>query len=198
MAEDYRNDPVQVWALVDNSFSSVYLYCHSMHLARNLSNREKYIFGNSEAMRAQAGTLFESTAENWPHLLQKYAAEAEMVAKAGKKAVLPPDAPAFIRQVTDGSVVSEDVAIEEGVMIKKSLVCPHCKIGKGSKVVNCVVHKGAIIGEQYATKPSNRCTLTSCVVGAKAKVADGVTVKDEVVGCRQEFNEGSLEESSSA
>ena len=64
---------------------------------RNVNSREKYLFANSEAARMQQGTIFAAKEENWPHLLQKYSAEAEALAKGGKKAVLPPDAPAFLK-----------------------------------------------------------------------------------------------------
>ncbi len=64
---------------------------------RNITNKDSYIFANSEAMKMQEGTVFAATKENWPHLLQKYQAEAAAFAKGGKKAALPAGAPAFIK-----------------------------------------------------------------------------------------------------
>ena len=45
----------------------------------------------------QENTIFAETPENWPHLLRKYAAEAAAFAKGGKKAVLPPEVPVFVK-----------------------------------------------------------------------------------------------------
>lgn len=44
--------------------------------------------------------------------------------------------------------MSENVVINEGVVITKSLICPGVVIGKGSKVMNCIIQKGAVIGEK--------------------------------------------------
>lgn len=121
-----------------------------------MSNRDSYLYANFEIMMMPGKAALDVKGEDWGHLLAKYPAEAEIVAKAGKKAVLPPEAPAFLkygqgcrvgRQVTEGSVVSEDVAIVEGVMIKKSLVAPKCTVGKNAKIVNSIIQKGAVIGD---------------------------------------------------
>lgn len=44
----------------------------------------------------QDNTLFKATLENWPHLLAKYAAELEQMAKNKKKGYLPQGAPSFL------------------------------------------------------------------------------------------------------
>jgi len=43
------------------------------------------------------GTIFESTEENWTHMLENYMSESEMYAKGGKKAVLPEGTPSFVK-----------------------------------------------------------------------------------------------------
>ena len=63
----------------------------------NINNKKDYLFANSEAMKMQPKTLFESTPENWPHLLLKYKSELEAMTKGKKKGVLPPGAPTFLK-----------------------------------------------------------------------------------------------------
>lgn len=64
---------------------------------RDITNRDEYLFANSEAMKMQVQSFFEETEENWPHILRKYAVEANMVLKGGIKTTLPPETPNFVK-----------------------------------------------------------------------------------------------------
>eukprot|EP00826_Nyctotherus_ovalis_P049399 TRINITY_DN5972_c0_g1_i1.p1 TRINITY_DN5972_c0_g1~~TRINITY_DN5972_c0_g1_i1.p1 ORF type:complete len:189 (+),score=71.04 TRINITY_DN5972_c0_g1_i1:1071-1637(+) len=172
-------EPIQVWTILSSKSSSPCLYAIECE-SRNISTRDNYLFTNSEAMKMQEKTLFEETSENWMHLLKNYAAEAELFAK-NPKALLPPDTPNFVKQVLKGSVVSEEVKLEEKTMVKGSLICPGCVVGKKVKVVNSAIHSGAVIGDE--------CLIISCIVGADAKVDNGTSLKDQIIGSKRKEEE---------
>eukprot|EP00830_Metopus_es_P016401 TRINITY_DN5066_c0_g1_i1.p1 TRINITY_DN5066_c0_g1~~TRINITY_DN5066_c0_g1_i1.p1 ORF type:complete len:483 (+),score=91.78 TRINITY_DN5066_c0_g1_i1:3-1451(+) len=174
-SEGSNRSQVHIWTRMCIPLNNIYI---------NINSKQNYLFANSEAMKMQEKTLFAPTGENWPHLLAKYTKEIEEM-NNNKKKIPPPGAPAFLKQVTDGSLVSEGLEVKEGVIINKSLVCPGAKIGKGTKIVNSIVHNDAVIGEN--------CSLISCVVGAKAKISDKTTIKDKLIGRKQSFNEEDLD-----
>ena len=40
----------------------------------------------------------------------------------------------------------------------------------------------------------NRCSLISCVIGSKAKIADKMQIKDSLIGVKQELDEELIDE----
>jgi translation initiation factor eIF-2B subunit gamma len=97
----------------------------------------------------------------------------------------------------DDTLIDANTTIATGCVIKSSVIGSSVTIGQGSRITNCVVMDGSVIGD--------KCVLNGCVVGKKSsigkgsnltncEVQDGNIVPDATDGKGEKYLVGGLED----
>ncbi len=76
------------------------------------------------------------------------------------------------------SVIGNDCVIDDGAVIRNSVIWSHTKIGKGAELTSCVVAKWCTIGD-YALISDNVYISDKCVIGKESKLAPNIKLWPE-------------------
>ena len=68
----------------------------------------------------------------------------------------------------------EGVEVGGRTAIKKSCIGPHCRIGSGVKLTNCILMDHVVVHDKV--------TMSNCIVCSNAEVGEGASLKDAQVG----------------
>jgi len=137
----------------DDFRCSCYVMAHDAAYCLRASSLKEYMQANFDVSRESRVTQYE-----------KAEASEGAPAKEGN----------FVHKSRDrDSTLGEGVEVAGRTAIKKSSIGPHCRIGSGVKLTNCILMDHVVVGDKVS--------MSNTIVCANAEIKEGASLKDAQV-----------------